>query len=198
MQFAGLFACYLLGSIPSAYWLVKWTKRIDIRTVGSGNVGATNALRTAGPWAGATVLVLDVAKGLVAAALLPRWFLAQPLPVWVLASGTAAVIGHVFPCFLGFRGGKGVATTLGALAGSLPLLAGIIVGMWLIVFAACRYVSLASMAAAVAIPLAQVALHRSSAEVSLGAALTLLIVARHRTNLQRLLSGTEHRAWTGR
>ncbi|MBI3087658.1 MAG: glycerol-3-phosphate 1-O-acyltransferase PlsY [Candidatus Omnitrophica bacterium] len=198
MEGLGLLACYLLGSIPSAYWLVKWVKRIDIRTVGSGNVGATNALRAAGPWAGTTVLVVDVAKGLLATALLPRWFLAQPTPAWVLAYGVAAVIGHVFPCFLSFRGGKGVATTLGALAGSLPLLASLVLGVWLIVFTACRYVSVASMASAAAIPLAQAALHRSSAEVLLGASLALLIVARHRTNLQRLVRGAEPRAWMGK
>lgn len=186
---------YLLGSLPTAYLLVKWTKRVDIRTLGSGNVGATNALRTAGPVVGVAVLLIDVLKGWLAAAIIPRWILGQAPPsAWALLGGLAAVIGHNFPCFLRFRGGKGVATTLGALAGSVPVIAGIVVGVWLVVFLLSRYVSLGSLAAAVAIPVSQLTLHRSTSELLAGSALAVLMVVRHRTNIQRLLGGVEHRA----
>ena len=190
-----LLGCYLLGSIPTAYLLVKWTKRIDIRTIGSGNVGATNALRAAGAWAGLAVLVLDVLKGVLAAGLIPRWWLGSPASGLALACGLAAVLGHAFPCFLRFRGGKGVATTLGALSASAPMVAGVVVGVWLVVFLAFRYVSLGSLAAAVAIPISQLALHQALPDVLVGSVLAVLIIGRHRGNLQRLLSGVEPRAW---
>jgi len=195
---AALLLCYLLGSIPTAYLVVKRARGIDIRTVGSGNVGTTNALRTAGPWAGGIVLFVDVLKGLVAAALVPRWMLGSNTLGTSLACGMAAVVGHAFPCFLRFRGGKGVATTLGVLAGSSLQLAGITTVAWLVVFACTRYVSVASLAAAAAIPLSQWVLHQAWPEVLIGVGLALLILGRHHTNLQRLLSGTEHRAWSPR
>lgn len=188
--------CYLLGSIPTAYLLAKWIKGIDIRTVGSGNVGATNALRTIGPWAGVVVLVIDVLKGVMAVRILPVRLLGIVSPGLALACGGAAVVGHAFPCFLQFRGGKGVATTMGVLLGSTLLIAGVVVGVWLLVFLSFRYVSLASVVAAVAIPLSQLAWHRSLSEVMIGSVLALLILIRHSLNLQRLLSGVEHRAWS--
>lgn len=188
-----LVSAYLLGSIPTAYVLVRWLKRVDIRTVGSGNVGATNALRTAGPWAGAVVLMVDIVKGVVAATLLPQLIVQTPSPTTRLACGLAAVVGHTASCFLKFQGGKGVATTIGALLGAAPAVAGVVIVVWLAVFAICRYVSLGSVVAAVAIPIAQVAQRASLAEVALGASVAVLIIGRHRANLQRLLSGTEHR-----
>ncbi len=194
---AALAVCYLLGSIPTAYLLVKVTKGVDIRTVGSGNVGATNAMRAAGCAVGAVVYLVDLGKGVLAAAVVPRWLLGAPTPGVALACGVVAVLGHDFPCFLRFRGGKGVATTMGALLGSMPLVAGLIVGVWVAVFALCRYVSVASLAAAVAIPFSQLGLHRTHVEVVFGAVLALLVLVRHRSNLQRLLSGTEHRAGSG-
>ena len=189
---------YLLGSLPSAYLLVKWTKRVDIRTVGSGNVGATNALRTAGPLAGIVVLLIDVLKGWLAAAAVPRWILGPVSPALALGCGLAAVLGHVYPCFLQFRGGKGVATTLGALGGSVPAVAGIVVGVWVAVFLLSRYVSLGSLAAALAIPIGQAILRHSMTEIAVGAVLAWLIIARHRANIQRLLSGVESRVWSGK
>ena len=198
MTLLAVLLCYLLGSLPSAYLLVKWTKRVDIRTVGSGNVGATNALRTAGPLAGIVVLLIDVLKGWLAAAAIPRWILGPVPPALALGCGLAAVLGHVCPCFLQFRGGKGVATTLGALGGSAPAVAGIVVGVWVAVFLLSRYVSLGSLAAALAIPISQAILRRSMTELVVGAVLAGLIIARHRANIQRLLSGVESRAWSGK
>jgi len=195
MLFLALLVSYLLGAIPTAYLLVKWAKGIDIRTMGSGNVGATNALRTVGLWAGVVVLAIDVLKGIIAAWLIPRWLLGETTPDRSLVCGLAAVLGHDFPCFLRFRGGKGVATTIGVLVGSVPLVAGIVVGVWLVVFGLFRYVSLGSIAAAVAIPLSQLALHQSRREILIGSGLAILIIARHRANISRLLSGAEHRIW---
>jgi|MGYP001601984633 glycerol-3-phosphate acyltransferase PlsY len=197
MTALALLLCYLVGSLPSAYLLVKWTKHVDIRTIGSGNVGATNALRAAGPLAGMVVLLIDVLKGWLAAAAIPRWILGLPSPALALGCGLAAVLGHVFPCFLRFRGGKGVATTLGALGGSVPVVAGIAVGVWVAVFLLSRYVSLGSLAAALAIPISQAMLHHSVAEILAGSVLAVLIIVRHRANIQRLLGGAEHRAWSG-
>jgi len=197
MTFAlALIVCYLLGAVPTAYLLVKWAKGVDIRTMGSGNVGATNALRTVGLWAGLVVLAIDVLKGLIAASLIPRWLLGSTALGVPLLCGFAAVLGHDFPCFLRFRGGKGVATTIGVLVGSMPLVAGIVMGIWLVVFGAFRYVSLGSIAGAVAIPISQLALHQPLHEVLIGSCLAILILVRHRANVRRLLSGVEHRAWS--
>lgn len=196
MQLAfALFVCYLLGSIPTAYLLVRWAKGIDIRTAGSGNVGATNALRTVGLWAGIVVLAVDLLKGLIAAGLVPRWVLGETDLGTSLACGLAAVLGHDFSCFLRFQGGKGVATTIGTLLAANPLVAGMVAGVWLVVFLGFHYVSLGSLAAAAAIPISQLVLHQSLREVLIGSVLAGLITVRHRANLQRLLSGVEHRAW---
>ena len=149
MSVLAIFAlCYALGSIPTGYWLMRWTRNVDIRTVGSGNIGATNALRTGGLAAGVIVLFVDVLKGFLAAAM-AKLFLMQPSPPGMaLACGTLAILGHAYSCFLGFRGGKGVATALGTLLGVSPPLAVITVGVWLLAFLATRYVSMASITAA--------------------------------------------------
>jgi len=191
-----LLLCYLLGSLPTAYFLVKWAKGIDIRTVGSGNVGATNALRTVGLWAGLVVLVGDVLKGVIAAGMVPRWMLGTTALGVRLACGLAAVLGHDFSCFLRFRGGKGVATTIGVFLGAAPLVAGMICAVWVLVFIAFRYVSLGSLVAAVAMPISQVVLRHSGGEILVGSCLAGLLIARHRSNIQRLLGGVEHRAWS--
>jgi len=192
---AALLGSYLLGSIPTAYLLTKWTKQVDIRTVGSGNVGATNAGRVLGWRGGALVFLADFLKGLIAA-LAPGWLPGGAIPGAGIACGAAAVLGHNFPCFLQFRGGKGVATTLGVLLGCAPAPTGVVGGVWLFVFAATRYVSLASLAASVAIPIGLLLFRHSLYTVLLGSLLALLIMIRHRANIQRLLSGIEHRSWS--
>ena len=189
-----LLACYVVGSIPTAYWLVRWAKGIDIRAVGSGNVGATNALRTVGLWAGLLVLTVDVLKGVMAAGLVPRLMLSTTGLTISLACGFAAVLGHDFSCFLGFRGGKGVATTVGVLLASAPLVAAISGGVWVLVFLGFRYVSLGSLALALALPISQVALRHPLPATLIGACLAALIIGRHHANIRRLLSGIEHRA----
>ena len=189
-----LLGSYVVGSIPTAYLVVKRLKRVDVRTVGSGNVGATNVTRVAGLGAGAVVFLIDVAKGLVAVLLLARW-LAQPAGSSAqLACGLMAVVGHSFPIFLKFRGGKGVATTIGVLLGAMPLVAGACIAVWAVSFLIWRYVSVASMAAAVTLPVAQQLTRQAPQDVLLGSALALLIVVRHRTNIQRLRQGSEHRS----
>ncbi|MBI2885355.1 MAG: glycerol-3-phosphate 1-O-acyltransferase PlsY [Candidatus Omnitrophica bacterium] len=191
---AGLIVSYVAGSLPTAYLLVKWTKGVDVRTIGSGNVGATNAGRAAGRGVGIAVLAIDMLKGALAAALIPRWFAPGSSAVFSLLCGVVAVCGHTWSCFLRFQGGKGVATTIGALLGYAPAVAGGVVGVWLAVFALSRYVSVSSMLAAVMLPVLQLAVHRDTPEVLLGAFLALVIVVRHRSNLRRLMQGVEHRA----
>ena len=188
---------YLLGSIPSGFLLVRKMKRVDLRTVGSGNIGATNVMRTAGAWAGGAVLLIDVLKGCLAVTLIGTWLLGDPDPAVRLACGLAAVIGHSFPVFLKFRGGKGVATTIGVLLGAMPALAAVALGGWLVVFLICRYVSVGSIVLASMIPILQLLAHRPLAEVLLGATLGLLVVMRHQSNIRRLLRGTESR-WSFR
>lgn len=187
-----LLGSYLIGSIPTAYLVVKRLKRVDVRTVGSGNVGATNVTRVAGWRAGLVVFLIDLSKGLAAVMLVAR--LLQPAtPATRLACGVAAALGHSFPIFLGFRGGKGVATTIGVLMGAAPSAGLVCMAVWVILFAIWRYVSVASIAAAVTLPITQLATHRPTPEMFLGLSLALLIIARHHTNLARLRQGTEHR-----
>ncbi len=184
---------YFIGSLPTAYVLVRVVKGVDIRTVGSGNVGATNAARAVGPWAGLVVFSVDVLKGVVAVAGVSHLFVREASTAIGLSCGLAAVIGHDFPVFLRFRGGKGVSTTIGALVAGQPLIAAVLVGVWVVVFALCRYVSVASMAAALTIPLAQLAWHHPPSEILLGAGFAVLLVVQHRSNIQRLFAGAEPR-----
>ena len=190
---AAFASSYLVGSFPTAYVLLKWSKGLDVRTVGSGNVGATNVARVAGWQAGVIVFVVDLGKGLAAVMLIAPWLLHPLSPAARLACGLAAVIGHNFPFALGFRGGKGVATTIGVLAGAVPAVAAAYLLVWLIVFGISRYVSIASLAAAAAIPIAQWMTHQGRGALWLGTLLALLIVVRHRSNIERLQHGTEHR-----
>ncbi len=192
-----LISSYLVGSFPTGYLLVKWLKRVDVRSVGSGNVGATNVTRMAGAGAGRAVFLFDVAKGLIAVLVLAPWLVHPVSPTVQLACGLAAVMGHAFPIFLKFRGGKGVATTIGVLGGTMPSVAGACLVVWVACFLLWRYVSVGSLAAAATIPIAQIVTHRTLGEILLGAALALLIVGRHRANIARLVQGMEHRFTKG-
>ncbi len=185
---------YLIGSIPTGYWLVKWIKRVDVRTLGSGNVGATNVTRVAGGGLGKVVFVLDAAKGMIAALLIAPMAGPTTEPTLALGCGLLAVVGHMFPVFLHFQGGKGVATTIGVLLATLPGMAAVCGAVWLVCFLLGRYVSAASVAAAAALPVAQLAARQRPIDILLGGALAALIIMRHRANIQRLLAGTEHRA----
>lgn len=191
-----LASSYVVGSIPTAYLVVRRLKQVDVRTVGSGNVGATNVTRVAGFRAGVVVFAIDLAKGLAAVTLLAPWLIHPLTPAAQLACGCLAVVGHTFPVFLGFRGGKGVATTIGVLLGTMPLTALAYLLVWAACFFLWRYVSVASLAAVAILPIAQMATRRTLPEILLGSGVALLIILRHRENIERLARGTEHRAGT--
>jgi glycerol-3-phosphate acyltransferase PlsY len=191
----GLFALfsYLLGAVPFGL-LIGFSRGIDIRKVGSGNIGATNVMRSVGkPW-GIATFIADAIKGFVPAFLFPRWVQADPGLAGVIF-GFAAILGHNFPIYLKFKGGKGVATSAGAVLGIAPL--AVLIGLvtWAAFFFSTRYVSLASIVTAIVIPAVSWVLYRGGG-ILLPSALTvlgLLIVIRHRSNIQRLLNGTENR-----
>jgi acyl phosphate:glycerol-3-phosphate acyltransferase len=181
---------YLLGSMPWGYWLPKAVKRVDVRQIGSGNVGAANVWRTFGLRWGLAVAALDVAKG-TAAALVGMAFAGE---VGAIAGGVAALVGHWRPLFLRFaRGGKIVATTAGVTLALAPLAALAACGVWITVFLVGRYSSLASLAGAVSLPAFAYAFGADWPVVgfTIGASVAILVL--HRANIRRLLSGNENR-----
>jgi glycerol-3-phosphate acyltransferase PlsY len=181
---------YLLGSMPWGYWLVRVVKGDDIRRHGSGNIGGTNVWRVYGWRLGLPVVVLDTLKGFVPAFL--GALLVSDL-VGVLAGG-AAMIGHGRPLFLRFqRGGKMVATCGGAFLGVAPLVGGIGAVVWVTVFVLFRYASLASICAAISIPVAAALLDESWPVIVFAAVAAVAVVFLHRANIARLLAGTENR-----
>jgi len=183
-------AAYLIGSIPFSFLVARAFGVHDVRRVGSGNVGATNVLRSAGKAAGALALVLDVGKGAAAAALAGRLASGEALPA---AAALAAVVGHMFPVWLRFQGGKGVATGLGAFAPLAPAAALGAIAAFAIVALATRFVSLGSVSGAVVLAGLAVGL-RGPDPVAVAAVLSAaLVVFRHRSNLRRILGGTERR-----
>jgi len=189
-------AAYLLGSIPFGYLIVKMRRGTDVRASGSGNIGATNVTRVAGKTAGVATLLLDTGKGYVAVWLAMRW--SHENIRWIMAAALAAIVGHMFSCWLGFRGGKGIATGLGVF---LPIswqavLAALVV--WIVVVAFWRYVSLGSVVSAAALPILVYLFyapgHAPPRAVSLGTVvIVILIIFKHRENIGRLIAGTESR-----
>lgn len=223
--FLQILAAYLLGAIPFAYLAGRLLKGIDIRQHGSGNVGATNVFRVLGKGPGAVVLLLDVAKGWLAAAWLPRLgagsaaaaFVSSSVSDhawWPCALGLAAVLGHSYTVFLGFKGGKGVASSAGVFLGLAPLATGTVLGLFALVLLGTRMVSAGSLAAAAVLPVA-VALYGEWRPVAaranlsdvfkhgwslqarpvfwLALALSVLVWVRHIPNIRRILAGTENR-----
>ncbi|MDR5653370.1 glycerol-3-phosphate 1-O-acyltransferase PlsY [Ruixingdingia sedimenti] len=189
---AALIACavlaYLLGAVPFGIVMARVFGLGDLRQIGSGNIGATNVLRTGNKAAAALTLVLDAGKG-AAAVLAARALLAEDA---AQVAGGAAFLGHLFPVWLRFKGGKGVATFLGTLL-ALAFPVGLAAcGTWLLVAVAARYSSLSALVAAVAAPVWAVVLGRADL-VALAVVLAALIVERHRANIARLLAGTEPR-----
>jgi glycerol-3-phosphate acyltransferase PlsY len=184
-------AAYLIGSVPFSFLVARAFGVADVRRVGSGNVGATNVLRSAGRGAGAVALGLDVAKGALAVALAQRLLPGHPMLPAVAAS--VAVVGHVYPIWLGLRGGKGVATGLGAFAVLEPVAALVALPVFGLTVATTRFASLGSVVGAVTLAML-VLFFRGPDPVALAAlAATALIVFRHRSNLLRILAGTERR-----
>lgn len=193
-------AAYACGALPWGLWIGRWFRGVDIRTIGSGNLGATNVYRSLGPALGVLTLLLDVAKGAVPVAIGAPLLVGTSDPFLLetgrVVAGIAAVAGHVWTFLAGFKGGKGVATTVGVLLALSPAAFGIFVGVFVLTLAVTRYVSLGSTLGAIAFAVAlwrlQPAGIRSPAFV-LGVVLALLILVRHRENYARLARGEERR-----
>jgi acyl phosphate:glycerol-3-phosphate acyltransferase len=201
---------YLLGSIPTGFLVAK-ARGVDIRTVGSGNIGATNAFRVLGKGLGIFVLLMDALKGYVACALAPlvifnlfapHWsglivyFQDEPVELQIrykVVAGIFAVLGHNYTCWLRFKGGKGVATSAGMLMALVPLALAIVLSIFIILFVTTRYVSIGSIAAAFALPFATWFTQHNVGLTVVMAAVGGLAILKHRKNIQRLLNGTENR-----
>lgn len=189
---------YLIGAIPTAYIFGRLLKKIDIREHGSGNVGATNAFRVLGKGPGTVVLLIDILKGIIPTTILANIFgLNNPLMLVII--GLVAVAAHNWTVFLSFKGGKGIATTLGVLIGltiQIPGLRGVLLTVlltWLGVFLVFGYVSLASLVAAVVFPICMVSVNAPFVLIAMSIVLCIFIVFRHRSNITRLLQGKESR-----
>ena len=199
-------AAYLLGSIPTGYLLVRFVRHQDIRALGSGNIGATNVLRTGGKGLGAATFLLDMLKGCAAvwlgsaawAALAATASTARPLPLrdFQALAALFCVLGHMFPVWLRFRGGKGVATGFGVFLVAAPWAALAAIGVFAVILALSRYVSLGSIVAAASFPVFAWFLVRGQRPlffIAVQAAVALLIVLKHHQNIRRLCAGTESR-----
>ena len=194
-------AGYVLGSIPFGYLLVRMTGGGDIRAMGSGNIGATNVARTAGWSVGVATLILDIAKGFLAVWLAGHFSGGNIR--FMMFAGLAAILGHVFPVWLGFAGGKGVATALGVFLAVCWPAAAAAVALFLLIVVFWRYVSLASVSAAAALPVLFYLLyapgHAPPTLVSASALFAAaIVIVKHRDNIERLMAGTEPRFEMGR
>ena len=191
---------YFLGSVPAGFLAGK-ARGIDVRTVGSGNIGATNAFRVLGKTAGTMVLLADALKGFAAAQWTPSLAVylfpgAAPQREYLaLAAGAAAILGHNFTCWLHFKGGKGIATSGGVVLAWASYACLTALALWGVVFVMTKYVSLASIAAALILPVAVWYWKGSLTMTVVMAVLSALAIYKHKANIQRLLQGTESRAW---
>lgn len=200
---AGIIISYLSGSIPTAYIFGRVLKGIDIRKFGSGNVGATNALRVLGKGPGITVLLLDILKGLLTVLFLGDFIAARtafiPAEPLRFILGLICVCGHNWTIFLGLKGGKGLATTLGVLLGlafkikGLMLILGLSILLWLIVFITARIVSLASIISAICLPVLVIVFKQGIFLIVFSSIFSVLTIFRHKSNIKRLLQGKEPR-----
>lgn len=186
-------AAYLIGSVPTGYWLGAWWKGIDIRRHGSGNLGATNVFRVLGKGPGILTLAIDILKGLLPVLWCQHRFPSDP----ALAAGTglAAIAGHAASLFLRFRGGKGVATSAGVFAALVPVPFMASVGVFLLSLLATRFVSLSSILAVLALAAASFAWPHTPWQTGPAVAAAVFVVWKHRENIQRLRRGAEPRAW---
>lgn len=187
-----LLASYLLGAVPTSFLVARAARGIDLREHGSGNLGATNAFRVLGWKAATPIFIFDIFKGWLPAALFPLWDGAAGWG-WPLAYGAAAIVGHVFSIYVGFRGGKGVATGAGVFLALAPLavLAGLVV--WGTLVLTTGYVSVASIAAAAVLPIVVLAVQGAGPVFYLALALAVFVIYAHRSNVRRLRHGEEHR-----
>ena len=189
MPFALTIFAYLLGSIPSGY-VVGTLAGVDVRKAGSGNIGATNVARTLGKRLGVLTLLADTAKGYLPV-LIALWLELTPLAVSLVAIG--AFFGHLYPLFLRFRGGKGVATAFGALLAIAPGATLILVGAFGVVILSSRRISLGSITAALVAPFALWSVSAAAPFIAMSVVLGAMVIVRHRDNIKRLLAGTEPR-----
>jgi glycerol-3-phosphate acyltransferase PlsY len=183
---------YLLGSIPFGYLIVRWQKGVDVRSTGSGSTGATNVMRNLGIIGFVATFILDVGKGIAAVLLVSR--LTSGDPQWIALSSVAAILGHCFPVWLKFRGGKGVATGVGVFIALAPMQVGLVLIIFAIVVAISRYISLGSIIGTAAFPPLVYFMKHPPLPIVLGAAGgALIIIAMHHANIRRLLAGTENK-----
>jgi glycerol-3-phosphate acyltransferase PlsY len=183
---------YLLGSIPFGYLIVRWQRGIDVRSTGSGSIGATNVMRNLGVLGFVATFLLDAGKGTLAVLLASKMTLENP--TLVAAAAFAAVLGHCFPVWLRFRGGKGVATGVGVFIAIAPWQVVLVLGIFAVVVAIWRYISLGSIVATAAFPVLVHLMKHPPIQVVLGAAgAALIIIARHHANIVRLVKGTENK-----
>lgn len=191
-----LFTCYLIGSVPTSFLVGKYLKGIDIREHGSGNVGATNTARIVGKGWGLLVLAVDILKGLICVTLVAKLFMRWGVPVdenvYPLILGSLAITGHIWPVFLGFKGGKGIATSSGVFIGVAPKVLLIALIIWIVIFIWKKYVSLASIISAVSIPLMSSFMAYPSMFVIISSAICAVTVYKHYPNIKRLVRGEEH------
>jgi len=183
-----LLAAYLLGSVPSGVLIARAQGGVDLRRVGSGNIGATNVLRAVGKGGAALTLLGDIGKGALAVGL-GRWLGVSTTMLAMIALATVA--GHLFPVFAGFHGGKGVATSLGVILAAMPAVGSLLLLIWLVVAAVWRYSSLAALVASGALPVLAWLLDGRPPMLALSGMLFLLVLVRHRENIIRLRQGTE-------
>ena len=191
MSWILLLAAYLLGATPTSYIVARLVRGIDLRQHGSGNLGATNAFRVLGWKAALPVMILDVFKGWFPTVWFPLW---DGAPAgWALAYGAAAIVGHVFSVWVAFRGGKGVATSAGVFLALAPWAVLIAFIVWGVTVILTRIVSLASILAALVLPVAVFVTNEPPVELGLSVALAAFVIYAHRSNIRRLLAGEESR-----
>jgi len=194
MIFLSCLIAYVLGSIPNGLWLGKALWHTDLREHGSHNIGATNAWRTLGKGPGFLIFLLDFLKGFLSVYIAS--FLAGT-PLSMVLAAIFAIVGHSASLFMGFKGGKGVATGLGVLCMLMPQVTGIVFLIWLVIVKLTGYVSLGSIVAAICVPVLAFIFHAPAEYLVFGVIAALLIVARHKANIGRLLSGTESKIKAG-
>ena len=184
-------AAYLIGAFPTSYIVGKVTRGIDLREHGSGNLGATNTYRVLGRRAAIPVFIVDILKGWLPAALFPLWD-GSNVQELALAYGAAAIVGHVFSIYVGFKGGKGVATSAGVFLALSPVAVLIGIALWASIVLLTGYVSLGSITAAIAVPVLIYLLQGRQPVFWLSVALAAFVIYSHRANIRRLLRGEEH------
>lgn len=181
---------YFMGAIPSGVWLGKIFKNIDVRDYGSKNSGATNSYRVLGAKLGVVVLIMDVLKGFIPLYIASHFNLMYNDLVIL---GLVAILAHTFSCFISFKGGKGVATSLGVFLFLIPVITLILLVIFILVAYFTRYISLASITAAFLLPIFTFFTHRDSYLFTLSVIIAIFVIYRHKTNISRLLSGTENK-----